>query len=141
MATREFLRSCLNRPGFSAPLFGLFDYDAYGVDILKCYRIGSKASAVEQRLNLPEIRWLGIKTEDIVRLDENAVVMSLSTKDRRKALKVIDSTTVTGGLVVEELRDCRNELQRMLMLNKKAEIQVLEDKVCGWAESKMLAAL
>lgn len=92
-------------------------------------------------MNLPKTIWLGIKTEDIIRLVETAAVMSLSIKDRKKALKVLESTTVAGGLVVQELRDCRDELQRMLMLNKKAEIQVLEEKICGWAENKMLAAM
>lgn len=67
--------------------------------------------------------------------------MSLTPKDRKKALKVIENTTIAGGPVVQELRDCRDELQRMLMLNKKAEIQALEENLCGWAENKILAVM
>lgn len=40
-------------------------------------------------------------------------------------------------MVVEELQDCRNELQRMLMLNRKAEIEVLEDRLSAWVEHKI----
>ena len=90
---------------------------------------------------MPEIKWLGIKSEDIIQLPSSAALMPLTQKDRRKAIKLIESAVLEQGGTVEELLDCREELQRMLMLNKKAEIQVLEDQLCRWAERKMLEAM
>lgn len=46
-----------------------------------------------------------------------------------------------AGTMMEEMRDCRIELQRMLMLNQKAEIQILEDTLCVWAEQRMIEAM
>ena len=110
---------------------GLFDYDPYGVDILKCYKIGSKASAGEAALAIPEMRWIGVKGEDILTADFG---MPLMPADRIKAQKLMEGMMV-DDVVATGIMECRDELQRMLMLNKKAEIQSLD--VVRWLEGKM----
>lgn len=130
----------MDSPHCSPQLFGLFDYDPYGIDILKCYRVGSKASAAEGNLSIPEMRWLGIQTGDILSLADKATLVSLNAKDRNRAARLIETTTVSGGMVAEELRDCRDELQRMLMLNKKAEIEVIGQGLSDWVNRRTVAA-
>ena len=122
----------------SIPVFGLFDYDPYGVDILKCYHVGSKASAGDASLNIPEIRWLGIRSDDMFNLPPTSSFLALTQADRKRAVKLMNSMIVIGSGVVEELREGYTELQRMLVLGRKAEIQILGDDLCRWAERKML---
>ena len=110
---------------------GLFDYDPYGVDILKCYKIGSKASAGEAALAIPEMRWIGVKAEDILTTDSG---MPLTPADRSKAHRLMEGTMV-DKMMATGIKQCRDELQRMLMLNRKAEIQSLD--VGRWLEGKM----
>lgn len=119
-------------------IFGLFDYDPYGVDILKCYRFGSKVSAREAELNLPQMHWLGIRSDDVIDLPATSSLLELTQSDRKRATRLMESMTIATGDVAEELRECRTELQRMLMLSCKAEIQILGDDLCRWAEQKML---
>lgn len=113
----------------------------YGVDILKCYRVGSKAAADDLSANLPELKWLGVRYEDVQRHGNSGSTMSLSPADRKRAIKLMENMTMDGKAALEELSDCRDELQRMLMLNRKAEIQLLGDDLCEWAKAKMLAVM
>lgn len=138
LGTRQFLRSCITSASLFLPIFGLFDYDPYGVDILKCYRSGSKVSAHEPDLNLPEIQWLGIRSEDVVHLPQDSPTLALSQSDRKRAINLVDSMTNANGDIAEELQECCTEVQRMLMLGRKAEIQILGGDLCRWAERKML---
>ena len=122
-------------------MLGLFDFDPYGVDILKCYRIGSKASAGQKALAIPEMRWTGLKSEDIVGLETGS--MPLSQADRAKAQKLLDGLLMED-VVASDMVECRSELQKMLMLNMKAEIQALDAGLGGthaWLESKMMQEL
>jgi meiotic recombination protein SPO11 len=120
------------------PVFGLFDYDPYGIDILKCYRSGSKVSAREADLNLPNMHWLGIRSADVVGLTSTSALLSLTQSDRRRATKLMQSMLSVTGEVPDELNECRSELQSMLLLGCKAEIQILGDGIGRWTEQKML---
>jgi meiotic recombination protein SPO11 len=141
LATRQFVSSCLQSAGHKIVVFGLFDYDPYGIDILKCYRVGSKASAAEPQLARPGLKWIGLRSEDVATIPRPGAAMLLSQSDRQRAVKLMASTSAAGFGVIQELQDCRDELQCMLMLNKKAEIQVLEHDLCRWAEQKMMRML
>jgi DNA topoisomerase VI subunit A len=102
--------------------------------------VGSKAAGADTGLNLPEMKWLGMKSADVAVLSDSATTMSLSTKDRKRAVNLIEGTIVREDEIIEELRDCRDELQRMLMLNKRAEIEILEDRLSPWVEDKISKA-
>lgn len=138
LATRQFIRAIVDAPGFAGPVFGLFDYDPYGIDILKCYRVGSKALAGESDLAVPDMRWIGVTVEDVLSLGAGS--MPLTQADRGKAQKMLEGMLV-HGVVVPQMGDCWNELQRMLMLGMEAEIQALDGDagaMMGWLERKML---
>jgi meiotic recombination protein SPO11 len=114
---------------------GLFDYDPYGIDILKCYQVGSKASA---KLAIPEMRWIGIKSQDL-----GDGTMTLSQADRVRAQNLL-GVMLGEGEVQSSVAECVSELQRMLMLNVKAEIQVLDTDAGAmmcWLEDKMTTEL
>ena len=108
------------------------------------YKHGSYTLSHEnEQLNVPRIRWLGIKSSDIINETngkEAKGLLRLSGRDRKKAVKMLENSAVMreGGGEAE----WRRELQVMLMLNVKAEIEMLGEREGGmeaWVEEKLLA--
>jgi meiotic recombination protein SPO11 len=106
------------------------DYDPDGMDILSTYKHGSTALAHEKAdLALPCIQWLGLDSTNIGQgedLHQNQGLLRLSARDRRKAARMLERE-----VFMKEEPEWRRELQVMLMLNVKAEIQLLEAREGG----------
>jgi len=129
LATRALLR-LLSTPspqnGFSSPpVYGLVDYDPDGLAILSTYKYGSRKLAHESAdLQLPQLQWLGLRSKHIfstVPGEQNEQgLLTLSTRDRRKA------TLMLGWDVLVDDDEICDELRTMLMLNVKAELQILD---------------
>ena len=105
---------------------------------MQIYRLGSRALAHEQACSVPEMKWLGVNLDDMLGgVSDDSAVLKLSSRDRDKARSTL------GKLVMYEdrvQRECFAELQRMLVLNVKAEIQILEERQGGldrWLEGKI----
>ncbi|KAJ9500047.1 endodeoxyribonuclease [Exophiala xenobiotica] len=137
LGTRRFLRALLNRAEPSIKVFGLMDWDPDGIQILKCYRYGSKKMAQEYGCNIPEMKWIGLKAEDVTRKGQaDNASMPLSMRDRAIALSMLTSGEWRdgSGTLLPGLEECTAELQLMLMLNRKAEIQILDESGNGLEE-------
>lgn len=121
-------------------MYALMDFDPDGIAILSTYKHGSYRLAHEDvdskgngALQLPAIRWLGVKSDIIHRasggkngkeLKELQGCLRLTVRDRQKAARMLEwNLCMEGG----EEQDWRHELQIMLMLNVKAEMQILDD--------------
>ena len=138
------------------PFYALVDFDPDGIAIMSTYKYGSYALAHEnvtaptsRPLNIPGLRWLGIKsgqltpytdhrgvTHDNTTVDAQGT-MRLTPRDRKKARKML-SGKICGENSSEP--EWTRELQRMLMLNMKAEMQILEEQpggVSGWVKSAL----
>lgn len=92
-------------------------------------------------MTIPELRWIGVKSDDVTALDVGTMV--LTQNGRVRAQKLLESMHVEEE-VVPEMVVCRSELQKMLMLNMKAEIQVLDTdagRMRAWLEDKIVEAL
>ncbi|RMZ88035.1 hypothetical protein DV736_g4730, partial [Chaetothyriales sp. CBS 134916] len=141
LATLRFLRMVLDHPVFSGPIFGLLDMDPYGIEILRCYRTGSKISLGDTQSRVPEMQWLGLRLEHLA--EKDAAVLELTMRDRSRARKMLESMTLMNGEVVPGTADCRAEAQRMLMAGKKAEIQTAESVmgIARWLEERMATAV
>jgi meiotic recombination protein SPO11 len=115
-------------------VLGLFDCDPDGIKILDVYRNGSKTLAHERRYHVPEMKWLGLKPEAIFSTgQDDSAAQPLTPRDVSKVTSMLMSDTertLGTGLGVE----CRAALQWMKMLNRKAEIQVLDDMPGGLAK-------
>jgi meiotic recombination protein SPO11 len=133
-------------------MHALVDLDPDGIAILSTYKYGSYRLAHEDvaqgdtpGLNLPNLRWLGVKSHDISRtpvgesgtntsvLPQLQGLMKLTARDRTKAMRMLE-----WDLCVEDgpEQDWRRELQAMLTLNIKAEMQILDELPGGlvsWA--------
>ncbi|GAB7346992.1 hypothetical protein MBLNU459_g3144t1 [Dothideomycetes sp. NU459] len=130
IATRAMVRF-LTRPspqnGFAdPPIYGLMDYDPDGMAILSTYKRGSiKFSHDSEGLTVPEMRWLGLRSRHIADDDLTHRIqglMPLTRRDRCKARKMLEPNWCVDG----ESAEWRHELQVMLVLNLKAELQILD---------------
>jgi meiotic recombination protein SPO11 len=144
--TREFLRFA-NSPSAhnsykGCPVYGLFDFDPDGLAIMSTYKHGSiKMDHERARLNCPNMNWIGIKSTEIVASDDAHQaqgLLRLSGRDRRVANRMLGRRPMD-----EEGKEpfWRREMQVMLMLNIKVEIQYLESQergLGGWLESLRL---
>ncbi|SLM37891.1 Winged helix-turn-helix DNA-binding domain [Lasallia pustulata] len=144
ISTREFLQclSLSHEIGSQSPhVFALVDFDPDGVGILYNYKYGSfKLAHQDAELNVPATRWLGIQSRDLqayARSDTCDGILRLTARDRRKATLMLDKKTFAeDGPEI----DWRRELQAMLMLNVKAEIQLMSGRAGGlegWLEERV----
>ncbi|KAL4793353.1 Spo11/DNA topoisomerase VI subunit A [Aspergillus venezuelensis] len=140
LGTRAFARRVfdIRSPTFCA----LVDGDPDGMAIMSTYKYGSMAHTQDNaRLNLPNLRWLGLRTSEMIQglgLDGDEALMPLTTRDRKKIVSMLSRSPVWA--VDGPEMEWRVELQRMLMLNVKAEIEILYERVGGiegWLNREM----
>ena len=124
-AMLRFLSSPSPQNGFCAPsVYTMVDFDPDGIAILSTYKYGSENLAHEtSHMCLPQIQWLGLRSEHV--LSDKAThadqwLLTLTARDRKKARSML------GWQILEGDEDLRRELQVMLMLNLKAELQLLD---------------
>ena len=110
---------------------------------MSTYKYGSlKLSHENAGLNVPSIQWLGIQSRDVLagnEHDEYSGLLRLSARDRKKAADMLEKIEVLQEDGMEKV--WRREMQVMLMLNVKAEMEILADReggVKGWVEEKLL---
>ena len=125
------------------PIYALTDFDPDGLAIMSTYIHGSLNLSHENAgLNVPSIQWLGVQSRDVLAANEHddySGLLRLSARDRKKAADMLEKSEVLQEGGIEKV--WRRELQVMLMLNVKAEMEVLADRqggVKGWVEEKLL---
>jgi meiotic recombination protein SPO11 len=132
LATRTLLR-LLSTPSvhnsFAHPaVYGLADFDPDGLAILSVYKHGSKALSHESEgCIVPQLQWIGLQSQhldiagDITHAAQG--LLALTCHDRQKATKMLEREVVScsSGSTLEG-----RELQVMLMLGLKAELQLLD---------------
>lgn len=122
---------------------------------MSTYKYGSLAQAHDNKhLNVPNIHWLGLKTSKFamnmaqrhatssdrakVRGGVAHSLMNLRPRDRKKAMLMLENSPIVAEDGPE--REWREELQKMLILNVKAEIEVLYDidgELDGWLDRRL----
>ncbi|PBP23672.1 DNA topoisomerase IV, alpha subunit [Diplocarpon rosae] len=138
--TRKFLHILSSHyPGI--PILALVDFDPDGIGIMSTYKYGSQALAHETNLAVPSIRWLGVQSCDFLGQDHGMQgLLKMSVRDRRIASKMLERANGEDRGVDDELK---RELQVMLMLNVKAEIQILGngEKLAEWLDRRLLGSV
>ncbi|KAM0264318.1 hypothetical protein ACHAQJ_000808 [Trichoderma viride] len=155
------------------PIFALVDYDPDGLNIFRCYRFKSDTATQVTGVTAPGIRWLGIKSQDLLEREiyldmsitsspgsqqlpnsqsseESASsktsisstecrepVSALSTRDRKVAVGILERLLDAGDY--PEAVEVQRELQVMLMMGIKAEIQWLDEagNLTEWLDFKL----
>ncbi|KAL8644950.1 MAG: hypothetical protein Q9226_007514 [Calogaya cf. arnoldii] len=149
VSTRVFLR-LLSISSHPLPsIYAMVDFDPDGISIMSTYKHGSiNLSHENANLRCPTIRWLGVRSSDLdfrattIGLsddndDDIKGLLRLSKRDRKKAVKML-SQEICEEHGVE--REWRRELQVMLMLNIKVEMEILSQRdgdVETWVEDRL----
>ncbi|KAG4437979.1 hypothetical protein IFR05_006560 [Cadophora sp. M221] len=131
--TRQFLH-LLSTHHPSIPIYALVDFDPDGLGIMSTYKHGSQALSHEVNLAVPSIQWLGVRSCDFLGKEADARgLLKLTARDRRIALRML-------GWDGERVDEWRGELQVMLMLNVKAEIQILGngERLGEWLDERLM---
>jgi meiotic recombination protein SPO11 len=105
-------------------IHALVDFDPDGLAIMSVFKHGSAALAHDSHhLITPAIRWLGLNSEAIREFhqDTDKAWLRMTARDRRLAMRMLERPVFQDSW--EPV--CRRELQVMLILNIKAEIQIL----------------
>ncbi|POR33776.1 Meiotic recombination protein rec12 [Tolypocladium paradoxum] len=172
LTTRSFLH-LIHEQRSEMPIFVLTDFDPDGLNIFRCYRFGSDALAHESAAYNPGVRWLGVKARHIHDFDaflkchppsiegpSNASqssacsrasiasttcrdpICQLTSRDRKAAKGALEKASARYSDDVEMVR-LRRELQVMLMVGVKAEIQWLDDagNITQWLDKSIAAML
>ncbi|KAF5503656.1 Meiotic recombination protein rec12 [Colletotrichum fructicola] len=157
LQTKQFLH-LLHSAKPELPIYGLVDFDPYGVNIIRCYSHGSRGHAHEVGVTVPSMQWLGIKSGDLVGRqdleddDAHAEVLDLTVFRRQQSESNFEATDVLkerdrkiAKTLLRNIPDdldeyniqCRRELQIMLFLNVKAEIQAVDDAgdISNWLDA------
>ncbi|KAK1757142.1 meiotic recombination protein rec12 [Echria macrotheca] len=182
LATRRFLYALQSaRPELR--MYALVDFDPHGIAILRTYRYGSKRLDHEIESKVPSLRWLGIRSGDVLARDRpesgqdgqlpdsqssqesvsfsqeesegprpykrvrtqeardpDDSVLYLTENDRKKAIDLMTDICQyeLDNYALEQLQ----ELQRMLMLGIKAEIQAVDDfgNLAKWLDKRLKPA-
>ncbi|KMK59162.1 meiotic recombination protein spo11 [Aspergillus fumigatus Z5] len=147
LSTRAFVRRLLDEtrhlPAEESPRFyALVDSDPDGMAIMSTYKYGSMAHAHDnEKLNVSKLCWLGLRTSDVIGGADSfgdEAFIRLSLRDRKKAVAMLSNNPVWAEDGPEQ--EWRAELQQMLMLNLKAEIEILynrQEGLEGWINKKM----
>ncbi|KAK1996332.1 type IIB DNA topoisomerase [Colletotrichum falcatum] len=143
LVTKQFLH-LLHEVKPELPIMALVDYDSDGIAIMRCYSHGSRGHAHEKNTVVPSMTWLGIKSGDLAPqsglLCSEGLVhggsqrspatslfehsSSLTKKQRKSAARIIKEIGEDGA---DCDIMCRRELQVMMFLGIKAEIQAVDD--------------
>ncbi|KAJ5735741.1 Winged helix-turn-helix transcription repressor DNA-binding [Penicillium malachiteum] len=124
------------------PVYALVDGDPDGISIMSTYKYGSMAHSHENaRFVIPNLQYLGLRVSDAVinsELLENISLLALTPRDRRKIVSMLQNSPIWAADGPEP--EWRVELQRMMMLNLKAEIEILYEReggLKGWIDQIM----
>ncbi|KAJ5536575.1 Winged helix-turn-helix transcription repressor DNA-binding [Penicillium frequentans] len=145
ICTRAFIRRLFDFASNSnrrpPPIYALVDGDPDGIAIMSTYKYGSLAHLHENaRLAVPGLKYLGIRISDAVRASDvsEGVLLPLTPRDRRKNHSMLRNSPIWADDGPEP--EWRVELQRMLMLNVKAEIETIYERDGGleaWIDRRM----
>ncbi|KAG7139049.1 Meiotic recombination protein rec12 like [Verticillium longisporum] len=157
LVTRSFLHA-IQAMKPDMPIFCLVDFDPDGLRIMQCYKHGSQSLSHESYVVLPRLQWLGIRSADLMADGQRgadgdrvgvprelpadpAAVMPLSLRDRSCAQRLLASYNEDDADVDDS--EYRRELQIMLVLGVKGEIQAVDDvgNLTRWLDRRLLCAL
>ena len=119
VATRQFLKRV--KETLSIPVLALVDSDPYGLKIFSVYMQGSKSMACDNAsLTTPDIKWLGVRPSDLKKYNiPEQCRLDMSAKDIQTGKALLEED------FIKSRPEWGKELQIMLKLGKKAEIQAL----------------
>ncbi|EFR00877.1 meiotic recombination protein spo11 [Nannizzia gypsea CBS 118893] len=149
LSSREFLRLLSSQKGCNSkivsnplPIFILVDRDPDGMAIMSTYKYGSMAQLHRNaNLNVPSIRWVGLQASEMISTvhpRNTPSLVPMSQRDRKKAEAMLKRNPSFAEDGPEPT--WRKELQSMLVMNVKAELEILyelDGGMEGWLDRRL----
>lgn len=104
---------------------------------MSTYKHGSRALSHELNLAVPSVQWLGVRSCDFLGKESDARgLLNLTKRDRRIALSMLGRDEEIG-------KEWKREVQVMLLLNVKAEIQILGngERLGEWLDGRLMGSV
>ncbi|PIO67329.1 hypothetical protein TELCIR_10923 [Teladorsagia circumcincta] len=119
ICTRKVLRWLVEK--LNVPIYGLFDSDPHGIEILLTFKYGSVSDSREGRgCNVKEIQWLGFKPSDVSQLPiMQHQFLKLGNHDFMKISKIRRRAQGLGE------NDVVSELDLLHSLRSKLELEAV----------------
>lgn len=124
------------------PIYILVDSDPDGIAIMSTYKYGSMAQVHRNAdLNVPSIQWVGLQASKMMSVASHTNMSSLVPMSQRDR-KMAEAMLKRNPSVAEDGPEptWRKELQSMLAMNLKAELEILyelDGGMEGWLDRKM----
>lgn len=123
LITRSFL-NLVHMTNPQLPILGLMDFDPDGVNILKCYRYGSQKLAHEINARTPEIRWLGIKSSQLMHI-HGAENVNLSPDQASSQDSQSSAFTLATTRTAVSSTSCQDPIMYLSSRDRRAAVSAL----------------
>ena len=118
IATRALVHKL--RGSLDVPVYGLVDWNSWGVGVLLCYKVGSARLGLEAVRYTVDVKWIGLRSSQVDRLELPASCRQpLTDRDRRRAEGLLAHPWVATKPAWQR------ELRRQLDLGSKCELEAL----------------
>ena len=118
IATRALVHKL--RGSLDVPVYGLVDWNSWGVGVLLCYKVGSARLGLEAVRYTVDVKWIGLRSSQVDRLELPASCRQpLTARDRRRAEGLLAHPWVATKPAWQR------ELRRQLDLGSKCELEAL----------------
>ncbi|ETS02853.1 DNA topoisomerase IV, alpha subunit [Trichoderma reesei RUT C-30] len=108
------------------PVFVLADYDPDGLNILRYYRLKSDIMSRERSPTAPDIRWLGIRSQDLLeletRLDQSATPLPIDLQPPNSQSSQQSASSRTSISSTE----CREPISPLSVRDRKLAVGMLD---------------
>lgn len=109
------------------PIFVLADYDPDGLNILRHYRL--KSEIVSQSFTAPAIRWLGIKSEDLLERESCLDMLRIPSPDNLQLPETQSSRESTGSKTSISSTECREPISVLSARDRNVAVGILKKLV------------
>ncbi|KAL6701160.1 DNA topoisomerase IV, alpha subunit [Trichoderma pleuroticola] len=109
------------------PIFALADYDPDGLNILRHYRL--KSEIASQGFTAPAIRWLGIKSQDLLERESRLDMLRIPSPDNLQLPDSQSSKDSTGSKTSISSTECREPISALSTRDRKVAVGMLEKLV------------
>lgn len=108
------------------PIFVLADYDPDGLNILRYYRLKSDFVSQETGPTAPGIRWLGIKSQDLLERESHLDMLITPSPDNLQPPNSQSSEESASSKTSISSTECREPISALSTRDRKLAVGILE---------------
>ena len=113
-------RACVHkiRSALQLPVYGLVDWNCWGVGVLLTYKLGSARAGFEAHKYAVDIAWLGLRSSQVTGIPDDAL-QPLTDRDKKRGTNILNSAFITKHPA------WATEISAQLKAGSKCELEAL----------------